>query len=98
EYLALSNSFVRSSVEQGSADVLPVGFAEIVKHNYAALSSSRHQWQMKSYRPKEGATPPQLNGAATEVELYRYVAQSYRAFGVIVHQTATSQITTTCEN
>ncbi|CAM9696229.1 unnamed protein product [Ectocarpus fasciculatus] len=74
------------------------GFAEIVKHNYAALSSSGHQWQMKSYRPKERATPPQLNGAATEVELYRYVAQSYRAFEVIVHQTASNQIATPCDN
>ncbi|CAM9379076.1 unnamed protein product, partial [Ectocarpus fasciculatus] len=53
KYLALSDSFLTSSVEQGSADMLPVGFAEIVKHNYAAFSSSGRQWQMKSYRPKE---------------------------------------------
>ncbi|CAM9421108.1 unnamed protein product [Ectocarpus sp. 12 AP-2014] len=52
---------------------------------------------MKSYRSKEEATPPQLNEAATEVELYQYVAQSYRAYEQILHQLASNQIATTCE-
>ncbi|CAM9849229.1 unnamed protein product, partial [Ectocarpus fasciculatus] len=98
EYLALSDSFLTTSIEQGSADMLPVGFAEIVKHNYAAFSSSGHQWQMKSYRPKAGATPPQLNEAATEIELFQYVAQTHKAFETVIHHTASTQITTTCEN
>ncbi|CAN0364964.1 unnamed protein product [Ectocarpus sp. 6 AP-2014] len=98
EYLALSDSFLTSCIEQGSADILPVGFAEIVKHNYSPLSSRGHQWQMKSYRSKEEATPPQLKGAITEVELYQYVAQSYRAYEQILHQIASNQIATTREN
>ncbi|CAN0406817.1 unnamed protein product, partial [Ectocarpus sp. 8 AP-2014] len=34
----------------------------------------------------------------TEVELYQYVAQSYRAYEQILHQIASNQIATTCEN
>ncbi|CAN0351208.1 unnamed protein product [Ectocarpus sp. 6 AP-2014] len=74
------------------------GFAEIVKHKYSPFSSSGHQGQMKSYRSREEATPPQLNEAATEIELYQYVAQSYRAYEQILHQLASNQIATTCEN
>ncbi|CAM9379091.1 unnamed protein product [Ectocarpus fasciculatus] len=40
----------------------------------------------------------QLNEAATEIELYQYVAQTYKAFENIVHRTASNQIATTCEN
>ncbi|CAM9752876.1 unnamed protein product [Ectocarpus fasciculatus] len=91
EYLALSKSFLTSSIGQGSADMLPVGFAEVVKHNYATFSSCGQQWQMKSYRSKEQATPPQLNEAATEAELYLYVAQSYIVYEQILHETVTKQ-------
>ncbi|CAM9151229.1 unnamed protein product [Ectocarpus sp. 8 AP-2014] len=97
EYLALSDAFVTRCIEQGSADTLPVGFADIVKLKYAALSSCGQQWQMKSYRSKEQATPPQLNEAVTEVELYQYVAQSYRAYEQILHETVTKQNATACE-
>ncbi|CAM9113851.1 unnamed protein product [Ectocarpus sp. 8 AP-2014] len=97
EYLALSDAFVTRCIEQGSADMLPVGFADIVKLKYAALSSCGQQWQMKSYRSKEQATPPQLNEAVTEVELYQYVAQSYRAYEQILHETVTKQNATACE-
>ncbi|CAM9578735.1 unnamed protein product, partial [Ectocarpus sp. 4 AP-2014] len=74
------------------------GFAEIVKHKYSPFSSCGQQWQMKSYRSKEEATPPQLKEAAMEVELYQYVAQSYRAYEQILHQIASNQIATMCEN
>ncbi|CBN75397.1 hypothetical protein Esi_0093_0008 [Ectocarpus siliculosus] len=97
DYLALSDAFVTRCIEQGSADMLPVGFADIVKLKYAALSSCGQQWQMKSYRSKEQATPPQLNEALTEVELYQYVAQSYRAYEQILHETVTKQSATACE-
>ncbi|CBN75396.1 expressed unknown protein [Ectocarpus siliculosus] len=53
---------------------------------------------MKSYRSKGEATPPQLKEAATEVDLYQYVAQSYRAYEQILHQLPSKQIATTCEN
>ncbi|CAM9529251.1 unnamed protein product, partial [Ectocarpus sp. 12 AP-2014] len=97
EYLALSDAFVTRCIEQGSADMLPVGFAEIVKLKFAALSSCEQQWQMKSYRSKEKTTPPQLNEAVTEAELYQYVAQAYRAYEQILHETVTKQNATTCE-
>ncbi|CAM9689325.1 unnamed protein product [Ectocarpus sp. 6 AP-2014] len=77
--------------------MLPAGFADIVKLKYAALSSCGQQWQMKSYRSKEQATPPQLNEAVTEVELHQYVAQSYRAYEQILHETVTKQNATACE-
>ncbi|CAN0382667.1 unnamed protein product [Ectocarpus sp. 12 AP-2014] len=85
-YLALSDSFLTSYIEQGSADMLPVGFAEIVKHKDIA-NSSCGQWQMKSFTVQEQAIP-QLNETATEVELYQYIAQSFRAFEQTVHVTA----------
>ncbi|CAM9689429.1 unnamed protein product [Ectocarpus sp. 6 AP-2014] len=74
------------------------GFAEIVKHKYSPFSSSGHQGQMKSYRSREEATPPQLKEAATEVELYQYVAQSCRAYEQILYQIASNRIVTTCEH
>ncbi|CAN0360647.1 unnamed protein product, partial [Ectocarpus sp. 12 AP-2014] len=81
--LALSDSFLTSSFEQGSADMLPTGFAEIVKHKDIA-NSSCGQWEKKSFSAQEQATP-QLKEAVTEVELYRYVAQSFTAFEQTVH-------------
>ncbi|CAM9574729.1 unnamed protein product [Ectocarpus fasciculatus] len=96
EYLALSDSFLTISIEQGSADTLPVGFAEIVKHKDIA-NSSCGRWQMKSFSAQEQATP-QLNKAATEVELYQYVAQSLRAFEQAVHTQAIIQSATACEH
>ncbi|CBN75398.1 expressed unknown protein [Ectocarpus siliculosus] len=63
-----------------------LGFAEIVKHKDIA-NSSCGQWEKKSFCAQEQATP-QLKEAATEVELYQYVAQSFRAFEQTVHVTA----------
>ncbi|CAM9169205.1 unnamed protein product [Ectocarpus sp. 8 AP-2014] len=81
-----------------SASIADQGFAEIVKHNYSPFSSCGHRGQMKSYRSKEEAIPPQLKEAATEVELYQYVAQSCRAYEQVLYQTASNRIATTCEN
>ncbi|CAM9773270.1 unnamed protein product [Ectocarpus sp. 8 AP-2014] len=63
-----------------------LGFAEIVKHKEIA-NSSCGQWEKKLFSAQEQATP-QLKEAATEVELYQYVAQSFRAFEQSVHVTA----------
>ncbi|CAM9385332.1 unnamed protein product [Ectocarpus sp. 8 AP-2014] len=76
KYLALSDSFLRSSIEQGSTDTLPVGFAEIVKFKDIA-NVSCGKWQVESFPVQGESLPvPQLNEAATEAELYRYVSQS----------------------
>ncbi|CAB1111404.1 unnamed protein product [Ectocarpus sp. CCAP 1310/34] len=66
--------------------MLPVGFAEIVMHKDIA-NSSCGQWEKRSFSVQEKATP-QLKEAATEVELYQFVAQSFRAFEQTVHETA----------
>ncbi|CAM9901202.1 unnamed protein product [Ectocarpus fasciculatus] len=88
--LALSESFVRNSVEHSSTDSLPVGFAEVA--NYVEIGDSccelRHK---KSPTDAEGQPPPQLNKAATEGEIYRYVAQCVKSFEQAVHATANEQ-------
>ncbi|CBN75493.1 expressed unknown protein [Ectocarpus siliculosus] len=93
KYLALSDSFLRSSIEQGSIDTLPVGFAEIVKFKDIA-NVSCGKWQVESF-PVQGENfpPPQLNEAATEAELYRYVSRSCVAFESTIYTTMTKQST-----
>ncbi|CAM9890279.1 unnamed protein product [Ectocarpus sp. 12 AP-2014] len=89
KYLALSDSFLR---RQGSTDPsLPVGFAEIVKFKDIA-NVSCGKWQVESFPvQEETVSPPQLNQAATEAELYRYVSQSCAAFEKAIYTTATEQ-------
>ncbi|CAM9951534.1 unnamed protein product [Ectocarpus fasciculatus] len=90
KYLALSDSFLRSSIEEGSTDTLPVGFAEILKFKEFA-NASCGEWPLESFSVQEDNPPPQLSVVATEAELYRYVAQSCRAFEKAVYTTATEQ-------
>ncbi|CAM9743441.1 unnamed protein product [Ectocarpus sp. 6 AP-2014] len=90
KYLALSDSFVTSSIEEGSTDALPVGFAEIVKFKEFA-NASCGEWPLECFSVQEENPPPQLSVVATEAELYRYVAQSCRAFERAVYTTATEQ-------
>ncbi|CAN0152026.1 unnamed protein product [Ectocarpus sp. 4 AP-2014] len=92
KYLALSDSFLSSSIEQGSTDPsLPVGFAEIVKFKDIA-NVSCGKWQVESFPvQEEPVSPPQLNEAATEAELYRYVSQSCAALEKAIYTTAAEQ-------
>ncbi|CAM9448382.1 unnamed protein product [Ectocarpus sp. 4 AP-2014] len=60
-YLALSESYLRSSLEKRSTDSLPVGFAEVVKFKEFA-DSSCGQRQMKSFNAEE-QTSPQVCGS-----------------------------------
>ncbi|CAN0583339.1 unnamed protein product, partial [Ectocarpus sp. 12 AP-2014] len=57
KYLALSDSFLRSSIEQGSIDTLPVGFAEIVKFKDIA-NVSCGKWQVESFPVQGESLPP----------------------------------------
>ncbi|CAM9555891.1 unnamed protein product [Ectocarpus fasciculatus] len=95
KYLALSDSFLRSSIEQGSTDTLPVGFAEIVK-NKDILNASWGEWPLEVFPAHEEYPPPQLNEAATEAELFRYVSQSCTAFEKAIHTTVTEQTARDC--
>ncbi|CAM9883251.1 unnamed protein product [Ectocarpus fasciculatus] len=92
KYLALSDSFLRSSIEQGSTDTLPVGFAEIVKYK-DIVNVSCGKWQAESVESfsVQEESPPQLNEVTTEAELYRYVSQSCTAFEKAIYTTAIEQ-------
>ncbi|CAN0120637.1 unnamed protein product, partial [Ectocarpus sp. 13 AM-2016] len=92
EYLKLSASFLIDSIEQGSTDMLPAGFAEMVHHKETA----------KAYSGNVDATdngslgahhqhPLQINPAASEGDMFRYVAQSLLAFEQVVFEKS-------CEN
>ncbi|CAM9899503.1 unnamed protein product [Ectocarpus fasciculatus] len=90
QYLALSESYLRSYIEHGSTDTLPVGFSEVV--TYAEISDSCcEQRQMGSFIAEEEAVS-QLNGAATEGEIYQHVAQSFKAFEQASHAKANAQM------
>eukprot|EP00752_Nemacystus_decipiens_P005052 g4587.t1 len=76
EYLTLSEAYLTATIEQGSADRLPVGLAEIIQDRGKAETSSN----MESFCSREYHEPPQLNGILTEHEVYRYVQQSFRVY------------------
>ncbi|CAM9602925.1 unnamed protein product [Ectocarpus sp. 12 AP-2014] len=95
QYLALSESYVRSARKHGSTDALPVGFSEVV--TYAEISDSCcEQRQMKSLIAEEESIF-QLNEAAAEGEIYQHVAQSFKAFEQASHATANAQMWKTRE-
>ncbi|CAM9538320.1 unnamed protein product [Ectocarpus sp. 8 AP-2014] len=91
-YLALSESYLRILMEERSTNNLPVGFAEVVKFKEFA-DSSCGQRQMKSFNAEEQTNQQrfQLSAAATEGEMYRYVAQSFKAFEQASHAIANEQ-------
>ncbi|CAM9627688.1 unnamed protein product [Ectocarpus sp. 12 AP-2014] len=81
DYLELSDSFLTAAIEQGSTDMLPAGFAEIVNHKQT----------VKVYSGNAGPTdieplgarrqhPPQVNPVACEEDVFQYVSQSLVAF------------------
>ncbi|CBJ32794.1 expressed unknown protein [Ectocarpus siliculosus] len=90
QYLALSESYVRSFSKHGSTDALPVGFSEVV--TYAEISDSCCEERlMKSFVTEEESIF-QLNEAATEGEIYQHVAQSFKAFEQASHAIASAQM------
>eukprot|EP00903_Cladosiphon_okamuranus_P015538 g14344.t1 len=81
EYLDLSNSFLDASIEEGSSDALPAGFAEMIGHTETirVCSGSAPVSEMKAFSDRQ-QDPPQLNAGADERELYVYIIQSFRTF------------------
>eukprot|EP00903_Cladosiphon_okamuranus_P015988 g14766.t1 len=74
EYLAMSDTFLTTSIEQGSTDGLPLGFAEVIQHREIGDPHKlEHVYSRKQILS-------QLNGAASEHEVYRYVMQSFHVF------------------
>ncbi|CAN0314629.1 unnamed protein product, partial [Ectocarpus fasciculatus] len=86
EYLALSESFLKSATAHGFADTLPLGFAEVV-FPVRTPKASCGQWETKSLDAEEHV-PPQLADVAAEGELYQYVCQSFKAFEQAFQQKA----------
>ncbi|CBN75492.1 hypothetical protein Esi_0111_0038 [Ectocarpus siliculosus] len=67
------------------------GFTEIVKFKDIA-NVSCGKWQVESFPVQgENLPPPQLNEAATEAELYRYVSRSFVAFEETIYTTMIEQ-------
>ncbi|CBJ48543.1 expressed unknown protein [Ectocarpus siliculosus] len=89
EYLKLSGSFLIDSMQQGSTDMLPAGFAEIVSQKDTVQVYSGH---LDAAGIESLGTlrqdAPQIKPAACEGDLYRYVAQSHAAFEQVVFERA----------
>ncbi|CAN0090205.1 unnamed protein product [Ectocarpus sp. 4 AP-2014] len=95
EYLALSESFLKSATAKGFTDTLPLGFAEVVLP-VKIPNASCGQWEAKSFDaeehvPPQLALPSQLADVAAEGELYKYIAQSFKAFEQAFQQKAYKQ-------
>ncbi|CAN0544594.1 unnamed protein product, partial [Ectocarpus sp. 12 AP-2014] len=89
EYLALSESFLKSATAKGFTDTLPLGFAEVVLP-VKIPNASCGQWETKLLDVEE-YVPPQLADVAAEGELYKYVAHSFKAFEQAFQQKAYMQ-------
>ncbi|CAN0026666.1 unnamed protein product [Ectocarpus sp. 4 AP-2014] len=89
EHLGLSDSFLTDSIERGATDILPAGFAEIVRLKqtvkvYAGNLDAAYIDFLGSRR----RDPPQVNPAANEGDLFRYFSQSLNAFEELVFEKA----------
>eukprot|EP00752_Nemacystus_decipiens_P005054 g4589.t1 len=92
EYLTRSESFLNQAVEQGSSEVLPVGFAEIVDYRMTVkvCCGNVDADEVESFCAQV-QPPPELRDAATESELYPFVMRSLRMFEQAVYGTADSR-------
>ncbi|CAM9344936.1 unnamed protein product [Ectocarpus fasciculatus] len=95
EYQKLSGSFLATSIEQGSADMLPLGFAELVCQK---ASVHLHLFSGDLDTPDTDVSlatrcqhPPKIEPALGEGDMYRYVVQSLTGFMEFVFERA-------CEN
>ncbi|CAN0014601.1 unnamed protein product [Ectocarpus sp. 8 AP-2014] len=80
EYMKLSASFLATAIQQGSTDMLPSGFAEMIDQtNVQAYSGDPDTPDIHSLAAGH-QRPPQINPAACEGDMYRYVTQSIIAF------------------
>eukprot|EP00903_Cladosiphon_okamuranus_P015990 g14768.t1 len=78
EYMKLSESCLHKSIEQGSFEILPLGFAEIVHHRKAikCCCKDAETGQLESIGDQV-QLPPDLREATTEPELYTFMVRSY---------------------
>ncbi|CAN0140050.1 unnamed protein product, partial [Ectocarpus sp. 12 AP-2014] len=87
EYLGLSDSFLTDSIERGSTDILPPGFAEEVRHKQTVkVYAGNLDAAYIDFLGARRRDPPQANPAATELDVFRYVTQSLTAFEQLVFE------------
>ncbi|CAM9343803.1 unnamed protein product [Ectocarpus sp. 12 AP-2014] len=89
EYLGLSDSFLTDSIERGSTDILPAGFAEIVRFKQAVkVYTGNLDAAYIDFLGSRRRDPPQVNPAANEGDLFRYFSQTFAAFEELVFEKA----------
>ncbi|CAM9309567.1 unnamed protein product [Ectocarpus fasciculatus] len=90
EYLKLSYSYLTTSIEQGSTDMLPLGFAELVyqKDTMHMYSGGLDPPDIDGSVATRRQHPPQITPALGEGDMYRYVVQSLSEFMVFVFERA----------
>ncbi|CAM9443720.1 unnamed protein product [Ectocarpus sp. 12 AP-2014] len=90
EYLGLSDSFLTDSIERGSTDILPAGFAEIVrlKQTVKVYTGNLDAADIDFLGSRRRDPPQQVNPAANEGDLYRYFSQTFTAFEELVFEKA----------
>ncbi|CAM9167824.1 unnamed protein product, partial [Ectocarpus fasciculatus] len=96
EYLELSGSFWATSIEQGSTETMPSGFAEMINQtmNVKAYSGDLDTVDA-DYLAARRQHPPKINPAACEGDIYRYVAQSVFALTQLAFERACQKNATT---
>ncbi|CAN0123820.1 unnamed protein product [Ectocarpus sp. 6 AP-2014] len=89
EYLGLADSFLTDSIERGSTDILPAGFAEIIrlKQTVKAYAGNLDAAYI-DFLGSRLREPPQVNPAANEGDLYRYFCQAFAAVEEFVFEKA----------
>ncbi|CAN0123755.1 unnamed protein product [Ectocarpus sp. 6 AP-2014] len=89
EYLGRSDSFLTDSIERGSTDILPAGFAEIIrlKQTVKVYTGNLDASYIDVLGSRRG-DPPQVNPAANEGDLFRYFSQSLNAFEELIFEKA----------
>ncbi|CAN0121203.1 unnamed protein product, partial [Ectocarpus fasciculatus] len=88
-YLNRSGSFLIDSIKQGSSDILPAGFAEMIRFKdnaplYSGYLDAAGIESLGAQRPDA----PQIKPVACEGDIYRYVSQSLIAFEQVVFERA----------
>ncbi|CAM9879849.1 unnamed protein product [Ectocarpus sp. 13 AM-2016] len=99
EYLGFADAFFTASINEGSADTLPAGFAEIVHHKDTVkmCSDNLDPADMESFCARHRDAPQvatlllvsiYICKAVNDVELYRYLTQSFKVFQQVVYSKA----------
>ncbi|CBN75414.1 expressed unknown protein [Ectocarpus siliculosus] len=89
EYLGLADSFLTDSIERGSTNILPAGFAEIIRLEQTVKVYTGHlDAAYIDFLGSRRGDPPQVNPAANEGDLFRYFSQSLNAFEELVFEKA----------